>query len=522
LTVGKTPEVGGPQRSPTERPGIVAGIGQRLPDGVRATVDALGQSHAQRLAAIVECSDDAILSVDLDTTIATWNRAAEELYGYTAEEIVGQSVLILIPADRRDEEPSILARIARGEHIHHYETLRLRQDGHQVPVSLSVSPIVDPAGIVIGASKIARDITERKQAEAALARRAEEQAALYEFTDRLFRARGADDVYAAALDAIMRALDCRRASILLFDGSGVMRFVAWRGLSEAYRRAVEGHSPWSRDTRNAEPIAVEDIDAATLDAALKVTVKTEGIGALAFIPLTARGELIGKFMTYYEAPHAFAHAELSLALTIARQLGFALERLRDEDERRRAEDARELLLRESRHRIKNTLAAVQAIAGQTLRPSHADALPGFFDRLHALGQANELLTAEHWDRAPVRMAVQRALEPFRTSQNDRIMADGPDGWLTAQALPRLAMCLHELATNAAKYGALSNGTGHVRLDWELGRDTLVLNWKEAGGPPVREPARRGFGSRLIAASGEAGSRLEFHPGGVTCVLVLRL
>jgi GAF domain-containing protein len=125
----------------------------------------------------------------------------------------------------------------------------------------------------------------------------------------LFRARGVDEVYECALDAIMRGLACQRASILLFDGSGVMSFVAWRGLSRAYRRAVEGHSPWSRDTRDLEPIAVDDIDSATLDATLKATVKAEGIGALAFIPLTARGELIGKFMTYYEARHVFGRGE---------------------------------------------------------------------------------------------------------------------------------------------------------------------------------------------------------------------
>lgn len=522
MTAGKTPEVGGRQRSPSGGPRILAGLARRLQDGVNATVEALGQSHAQLLAALVEFSDDAILSVDLDGTVATWNRSAEELYGYTAEEIIGKSVLILIPADRRDEEQHILGRIARGEHIHHHETLRLRKDGRSVPVSLSVSPIVDSAGIIIGASKIARDITGRKRTEAVLARRAEEQAALYEFTDRLFRARGVDEVYEAALDAILRALGCHRASILLFDGSGVMRFVAWRGLSQGYRNAVEGHSPWSRDTRNAEPIAVDDIDAAALDAALKATVRAEGIGALAFIPLTARGELIGKFMTYYATPHDFARGELELALTIARQLGFGLERLWAEDERRQAEEARELLLNESRHRIKNTLATVQAIAGQTLGAVHADEMGSFFARLQALGQANELLTAEHWNRAPLRTVVEHALEPFRTGDKDRIVADGPDASLPAQVSPRLTMCLHELATNAAKYGALSNGTGHLRLDWELGRDALVLTWKETGGPPVRKPACKGFGSRLIEASGEAGSRLEFGPDGLSCVLVLRL
>ena len=445
--------------SQSERPGILGGLAQRLQEGVRATIVALGQSHAQRLAALVESSDDAILSVDLDATIATWNRGAEELFGYAPDEIIGKSVTILIPADRQDEEPKILERVGRGEHVQHYETVRLRKDGRCVPVSLSVSPIMDGGGTIIGACKIARDVTERKRAEEALAKRAHEQAALYEFTDRLFRAGSVDDIYEAALDSIVRALGCERASILLFDDSGVMKFVAWRGLSDRYRQAVEGHSPWTRETKNPEPISVGDIDSAELDSSLKATVKAEGIAALAFIPLTARGELVGKFMTYYQTPHVFTDAEIDLAVTIARQLGFGLERVRAEDERRKAEEAKELLVRESKHRIKNTLATVQAIASQTLRRTQRSDLQTFLARLHALGEAHELLTSENWERASLGDVVRRALKPFQASQVERFVVQGPVVWLPATTSLTLTMCLHELATNAAKYGALSNGTG---------------------------------------------------------------
>ena len=203
-------------------------------------------------------------------------------------------------------------------------------------VSLSVSPIEDAAGTVFGAS-IIRDVTARKLVEAALAKRAEEQAALYEFTDRLFRATSANDAYNAALDAILRALGCDRASVLLFDDAGVMRFVAWRGLSDGYRKAVEGHSPWMCGTKDPQPVSIAKVEEAELDAALKASVNAEGIGALAFIPLTANGQLVGKFMTYYPVPHEFSAAEIELAVTIARQLGFALER-------RQAEETRKLLL----------------------------------------------------------------------------------------------------------------------------------------------------------------------------------
>jgi PAS domain S-box-containing protein len=131
-----------------------------------------------RLAAVVETSDDAILSMSLDTVITTWNQGAERMFGYTAEEIVGKSVTILIPPDRVDEEPAILERLRRGERVEHYETLRVRKDGVALNVSLTVSPIANANGTIIGVSKILRDITQRKQAEESLRRSEEDLRAL--------------------------------------------------------------------------------------------------------------------------------------------------------------------------------------------------------------------------------------------------------------------------------------------------------------------------------------------------------
>ncbi|MDQ2986231.1 MAG: PAS domain S-box protein [Armatimonadota bacterium] len=120
------------------------------------------------MAAIVMSSDDAIISKDLNGVILSWNRAAERLYGYTEEEAVGNPVAMLIPPDHHDEEPEILARIRRGEVVDHYETVRIHKDGRMIDVSLTVSPVKDASGRIVGAAKIARDITERKEAEAAL------------------------------------------------------------------------------------------------------------------------------------------------------------------------------------------------------------------------------------------------------------------------------------------------------------------------------------------------------------------
>ena len=120
---------------------------------------------AQRFEAIVECSNDAIISRDLLGTITTWNPAATRIFGYTAEEIIGKPVSVLIPLDRQDEESEIIRRIRRGERFDHYETVRRRKDGVLVNISLTVSPIKDAEGTVVGASKIARDNTESKRAE---------------------------------------------------------------------------------------------------------------------------------------------------------------------------------------------------------------------------------------------------------------------------------------------------------------------------------------------------------------------
>jgi PAS domain S-box-containing protein len=122
------------------------------------------------LASIVESSDDAIVSKTLDGRILTWNKGAERLFGFTAKEAIGSSVTIIIPPDRLDEEKEILSRLRQGKKIDHYETVRVSKNGRQIDVSLSISPIRNSAGCIIGASKVARDITARKQGDADLQR----------------------------------------------------------------------------------------------------------------------------------------------------------------------------------------------------------------------------------------------------------------------------------------------------------------------------------------------------------------
>lgn len=156
--------------------------------------------------------------------------------------------------------------------------------------------------------------------------------------------RSETDVYESALDAILGALQCSRTSILVRDHAGVMRFVASRGLSEPYRRAVDGHSPWGPEVSNAEPTCVDDVAHSAFPEPLKRAVLKEDIHALAFIPLQPGGRLIGKFMTYYNTPHAFTRAEIDVAVTIARQLGFGIERTRAEQSLKASKDRLQLAL----------------------------------------------------------------------------------------------------------------------------------------------------------------------------------
>jgi PAS domain S-box-containing protein len=187
------------------------------------------------------------------------------------------------------------------------------------------------------------DITERKWAEQELAEFARQQQALYKLADELSGAASMEEMFNPALNAILDALQCDRASILLFDNQDVMRFTAWRGLSDDYRKATDGHSPWTRTEKNARPISMNDIAKADVSDSLRAAIQAEGIGALAFIPLINRGRLIGKFMVYYNTHHAFEDAELDLAQTIAHQLASQIERKRAEEE-----------LRQSRQRLSLT------------------------------------------------------------------------------------------------------------------------------------------------------------------------
>ena len=293
---------------------------------------------------------------DLDSHIISWNKGVEKLYGWTKEEALGKASHELFqtkfPVSLEDTQEKLLANGEWEGELEH-----LKRGG--TPLIVLSHQVIhrDATGKPVAVLEDNTDITERRRAERALKEFARQQQGLYQLTDQLHRTNSLEDVFNAALDAILSSLQCDRASILLSDKDGIMRFVAWRGLSDRYRTATDGHSPWKSDEKNPEPVCMNDVRTADLSDSLRAVINSEEIGALAFIPLVSNGKLIGKFMTYYNTPHVFSEDEVEFSLTIARQLAFGVDRKRVE-----AALARE---RELLERLFNTMPVMVSIYDPT-------------------------------------------------------------------------------------------------------------------------------------------------------------
>ena len=197
---------------------------------------------------------------------------------------------------------------------------------------------------------------------------------------------------------------------------------------------------------------------------------------------------------------------------------------RDITDRKNAEEHRDLLTNELNHRVKNTLATVQAMAAQTFRHSGVDPAvqKTFAARLLALSNAHNVLTEQSWESAELHEVMRAALHPHAASGREKFKIDGPRLRLGPKSAVAISMALHELCTNATKYGALACDTGHVSLQWKISGGRFRLRWQEHGGPPVSPPRRRGFGSRLIerglAAEFRGRVKIAYDRDGVVCTI----
>jgi PAS domain S-box-containing protein len=247
---------------------------------------------------------------------------------------------------------------------------------------------------------------------------------------------------------------------------------------------------------------------------------------------SARDTALGRLFTKTMDSRETVHSETESVIFGGRWLSYRLFPLgdgmgvvfRDMTDRKRAEEQRDLLIKELEHRVKNTLTTVQSIASQSFRAAGIgpEALRAFDARLIALGNVHGVLTKQSWDAADLHDVVWAALRPHSAPDRERFTVEGPNVQVGPKCAVAFSMAVHELATNAIKYGALAADSGHVDIAWSTVDDRLRWQWRERGGPPVALPERTGFGSRMIERalalqlSGKAA--IEYRPAGIVCTI----
>ncbi len=438
------------------------------------------EEGAARLAAIVAFSEDAIISKTLNGIVTSWNRGAERLFGYTGEEIIGQPISGIIPPDRASEELQILSTVRNGEFIAPYELIRLHKDGSQLDVSLTVSPIRNAAGEVVGAATIARDITERlRHIESLRQNEARIRLAL-----RSARA-GAWDY-----DLVRKELHWSPEMFVLYGldaANGVpdrQHLSAQIEASHRHRVQAEFAKALAQGGAFTLEFPIIRPDGSEIWTAVVGDVLKDAAGR----PVSARG--IDQDIT----------------------------------ERKNWETRQAMLLRELSHRVKNTLTVIQSMTRQTLR-AHKDPkafVEAFEGRIRSLASSHNLLTDANFGGAKLADVIYNQLGGMVDDVAKRLMLRGPDVLLPAETATQLGLVLHELGTNAAKYGALSTPAGKIAIVWTAAPGKLRLNWRERGGPRLdARPVHEGFGTALLISSAGKVKR-RFDPAGLTCRLDLAL
>jgi PAS domain S-box-containing protein len=552
-------------------------ITQSLIADARATQADENSATRQKLALIVDTTADAIVAMDLDGRIASWNHAAETLFGYTAPEAIGQGIGLLIaplPALPAGESARGLFDLALAGRTVRKDTVRATKDGAVVDVAITAAPITAPNGQVIGTSAIYRDIRDRKYAEILLR----------SFVEYAPAAIAMFDVEMRFLAASQRWIDDYRLNGKVIVGRTHYEVfpegpVHWKDI---HRRALAGETikaaeelveiggrapmwlqweirPWTSVTGKIEGVVLftENITARKLveeklrgrEEWLRVTAQAANIGFSVFDYATQSVRGSPEFFRFFEmAPtddpmpirrirsryhpddQALIETDLERSISTGKPLvrdrrimladgqirwvhvvsetrrdkaGKAIARFGatvDITDRKRREEQVKLLLREVDHRGRNLLQLVQAIALQTATSSE-EFMPRFLDRIHALAVSQDLVVKNQWRGVMIADLVRSQLGHFEDLLDTRIGLDGPDLQLSPSAAQSIGMALHELATNASKYGALSNSTGRIMINWSKSRDAtgerFHMGWRERGGPPVKPPAHQGFGTIVI-------------------------
>jgi PAS domain S-box-containing protein len=423
-------------------------------------------------AALVESSDDAIVAKNADGIVIGWNPAAEKLFGWSSPQMIGGSIRRILPADRQEEEDEILARIRAGQRVEPFYTKRQHKDGHLLDVLVSVSPVRDADGKVIGASKIARDVGAYLRAQEAL-RESEERF-------RMLAENISQFAWIARPDGRISWFNKRWHEFTGFseddpvdhEGTRVVHRDHVDRVFANYTRAIETGT----DYEDTFPLRGADGNFRWFLSRAK-PIRNEA------------GEIVHWFGTNTDIT----------------------------EQREQAERIR-LLLMEVNHRSKNLLTTIQAIARRSA-PETEGFIARFEDRVRSLAINQDILVGREWREVPIEELVRLQLSFIHDAPGE-FRLGGPSLSLSPRAAEVIGMALHELATNSLKYGALSSESGFVDIGWSRRDDGtgVMLWWRENDGPPVREPEHQGFGTTLIRDVPRhnlgAEVMLNYHPGGV--------
>lgn len=457
----------------------------RLQHCLRHAEEALQASRALK-SAILDAALDCIISVSDESRIVEWNGAAEKTFGYSREEALGKDLAqLIIPPELRERHYRGLTRYlstGQGSVVgKRVEVEALRADGTRFPIELAINATQLKGKTAFTA--YLRDMTDRKQAEATLRENEQRFRATYEHAF-------------VGIGEVGRNGRFVRVNEQLCSLTGFTR-------DELLARTFWDLTHWEEREADLEQFALQ---------------------------------MVGKLHTYtLEKRYIHKSGRIVWVEVAASRVDDAAGRplygvrvVRDISGRKTAEEHQQLLINELNHRVKNTLATVQSIASQTLRTASTPqtAVAAIESRLFALSRAHNVLTSENWEGAYLRDIVSEALAPYGSDQSARVHWRGSENLISPRMALALSMALHELATNALKYGALSNDTGAIHLTWlvdhTLNPPHILLRWEEKGGPTVKPPSRAGFGSRLIERSLsqdlDGKVKIEYESTGLICTI----
>lgn len=476
-------------------------------------IEALRNSETKLRLIVEGAKDYIILTLDEDQRITSWFGGAEETFGWSETEMLGRPFEeMFTEEDRAANIPQLEIETAARDGVAPDRRWHLAADGTRVFLDGTMRPLPNHSSSHLsGFIKVARNATAQKLSQ-------DRQLAFLELGEKIRELDTVAEVAFAAAEIMARNLQgATRAGYGIVDpiAETVEILPDWRAtgmFTVAGLHYFRDYGSYIEDLKRGELIIISDVatDPRTSDSA--GLLNSLGISVLVNVPILERGAFVGVMFVHYEKPHEFSPEERDFVRTIA-------DRTREAIARIRAEKDQQVLNHEISHRLKNTMAMVQAIATQTLRPV-TDRAPveAFTNRLHALSKAHEVLLNHDWSNTRMMTVIDPVLRQL--SLPDRYRLSGVDLEVGPRTALSLALLMHELGTNALKYGAWSSAAGSVAVTWEIqalgGESTLVLEWNEKDGPPVVVPSGKGFGSKLIRLGlmGNGGVEIDYDPDGV--------